>query len=249
MAEDLHEPGRPLLIAFSGFAHGLPIPSFEFVGLSRDLDVSRIFVRDLTQTWYHSGHKGISTTIHGTAAFLRRKIEEAAANRVVMFGNSVGGYAAILLATMLDADVVHAFAPYSMLGAKEYVRNQETIEYMHRSFSDQYFDLRPILQRYERKGAINLYYDPELTIDSKQAMNLDGLPNVYHHALPGRSHELIRLLKESGELKKILCAALEGSPHVLDISAIPVWRKPRRRLFGRTRDRILAKMGRTPEAS
>jgi hypothetical protein len=241
MAEDLRKPGGPLLIAFSGFAHALPIPSFEFVGLSRDLDINRIFGRDLTQTWYLSGHAGISTTIDGTVAFLKRKIKEAAADRVVVFGNSVGGYAAILFGTMLNADVVHAFAPYSMIGDKRYVRNQATIEYVHQNFPDPYFDLRPVLQRAKRTGTINLYYDPELTIDSKQAMHLDGVPNVYHHALPGRGHELIRVLKDSGELKKILSASVEGSPHVLDMSVIP--RGSQRKsptLFARIWNRIFA---------
>jgi len=135
IAEDLNRPGGPLLIAFSGFAHALPIPSFEFVGVSRGLAINRIFVRDLTQTWYHAGHVGISTSIDGTAAYLKRKIEVAAAKRVVLVGNSAGAYAAILLGTMLDADVVHAFAPYSMLGDKRFLRNQETIEDVHRRFS------------------------------------------------------------------------------------------------------------------
>lgn len=244
IAEDLTQPGAPLLIAFSGFAHALPLPSFEFVGVSRDLGINRIFVRDLTQTWYHAGHGGVSTTIDGTAAYLKRKIQEAAANRVVVVGNSAGGYAATLFGTLLDADVVHAFSPYSMLGDKRYVRDQETIEYMYESFSDRYFDLRSVLRSYERTGAIHLYYDPELTIDSRQTVHLAGLPNVECHALPGRSHELIYLLKESGELRKILSSSIEGCEHTLDVHAIPLWQKTRTTLFARLRKRILTLLGR-----
>lgn len=212
--------------------------------MSRDLEASRVFVRDLTQTWYHSGHAGIATDIDGTAAFLKEKIEEAGADRVVMVGNSAGAYAAILLGAMLEVDEVHAFAPYSMIGDKRYLRDHATIEKVHRAFSDQYFDLRAVLQRSERTGPIHLYYDPELTIDSWQASRLDGLPNVFHHALPGRSHELIYLLKESGDLRKIVAASLRGLSHSLDASTIPKWKEPRRPLLARIRDRILKELGR-----
>lgn len=56
---DLLHPGRPLLIAFGGIVGSLVIPPYEFFNLTRGLDINKIYLRDHSQTWYHSGLPGI----------------------------------------------------------------------------------------------------------------------------------------------------------------------------------------------
>ena len=90
MAQDIR--GRhALLIAFGGIQGLLAIPPFEFFGLTRGLDVDKLYVRDHGQAWYQAGLPGLASNIGAIADYLRDTIAEADARRVVMVGNSMGG--------------------------------------------------------------------------------------------------------------------------------------------------------------
>jgi hypothetical protein len=57
---DLSYKDRPLLIAFGGRLGALVMPPFEFFNLTKKMDINKIYLRDISQTWYHSGLHGIS---------------------------------------------------------------------------------------------------------------------------------------------------------------------------------------------
>jgi hypothetical protein len=63
LVSDLSFQNRPLLIAFGGIYGALGIPPFEFYSLTKNIDVNKIYLRDLSQTWYHSGLPGLSDSI------------------------------------------------------------------------------------------------------------------------------------------------------------------------------------------
>ena len=104
-----------LLVTFGGVWATGAQPGFEFVSTAADLPGSALFLTDIDQVWYQSGVRGVGSSIPEVAAFLRGVIDDNGFDRIVMIGNSAGGYAALLFGALVGADVVHAFSPQTEL--------------------------------------------------------------------------------------------------------------------------------------
>lgn len=209
---DLSHPGKPLLIVFGGIG-GLPfqLPTFEFLKLTNDLKVNKIYTRDLRQSWYHAGLPGISKNIDETAIFLKGKVQEANPNKVVVIGNSSGAFAAILFGVLIQADVVDAFAPQTIIKDSKLVRNKRRVHEVHRYFESKYFDLLDTIQSAQSPCRINLYYDVESNLDRFHASRLEALPNVTLHRFRGGGHRLVRKLRRTGRLYDIIAQSLKDT--------------------------------------
>ncbi len=216
IAMDLSHPDRPLLIAFGGIAGKMSIPPFEFFNLTANLDVNKIYIRDLRQTWYHSGIQGISDSIDDTAAYLKRKVIESGSNRVAVFGNSMGGYAAILFGVLIQSDIVHAFVPQTFIDDVNYVRNKQRLLLTQSNYSNEYFDLKEVMESHNCKVDINIYYDPRNELRKKHAEHLRHLKNIKLHPYRDGKHSLVRQFRESGELIKIIASSFCIAPGTID---------------------------------
>jgi hypothetical protein len=205
---DLSHEHRPLIVAFGGIGGGLNIPPFEFFHLTKDLDINKIFVRDLGQSWYHSGLPGISHDINGTASYLKEKIKERGIQRVVLVGNSMGGYAAIVFGVLIGADLVHAFGPHTLLKDRRLVRTRERIDYLHQNFGSEYFDLKKLIRRHRPSGCIHIHFGGRDDLDIEHALHIRSCKNVVLHFYPNCGHDLVKQLRDSGRLSEMLIASL-----------------------------------------
>jgi hypothetical protein len=212
LIEDISRMGKPLLIAFGGIYGDVGIPPFEFVNLTREIDVNKIYLRDLAQSWYHSGLQGLSGNIDETAEFLKRKVATSGADRVVLIGNSMGGYAAILFGVLINADVVHAFSPQTCIGEAGIIRSKAQLRKVQNNFSDRYFDLKELISSHAGPGEFNIYFNRNSGLDKKHALHLQGMENVTLHAFRWFGHELVKAMKDSGELRAILIASFSDTP-------------------------------------
>ena len=211
VAIDISYQDRPLLIAFGGIAGAMGIPPFEFFNLTRDLDVNKIYIRDLSQTWYHSGLPGISKNIDETASFLKRTINESGMEKVVVIGNSMGGYAAILFGVLIQADIIHAFTPHTNISDEKFIRYKQQIRNVHSNFSNTYFDLKKLLKFNNNQADIHLYYDTNDQLDEIHIKRLKYLRNITSHAYNGGGHALIRILRDAGILQKIISSSFNSA--------------------------------------
>lgn len=214
----------PLLIALGGVAGRRGPPPFELFNITKNLKANKIYLRDLEQVWYQSGVFGISTNIDETASFLRKIIDEKGINKVAVFGNSMGGYAAIIIGVLIEAGCVHAFSPQTFIHNPRYIRNKDKIRYLHNKFSDKYFDLKPVIKSHRSICDINIYYDKNEKIDETHARHLMNMKNITLHPYDEGGHGLIRLLRDSGELNSIIASSLNtlpGKPTNVDISHRP----------------------------
>ncbi len=208
IAMDLSYPDKPLLIAFGGMAGKISIPPFEFFNMTAGLEINKIFIRDLSQTWYHAGIRGISEDIDGTADFLKKIIDESGSEKVIVFGNSMGGYAAILFGVLIKADIVHAFVPQTFINNMFYAISHDKLLFTQNNFPCKYFDLREVIQNQNSEVDVNIYYDEFSELDRVHALHLSTLDNVKLHQYRYGQHKLVQLLRDTGELKNIITSSL-----------------------------------------
>jgi hypothetical protein len=213
------DPQRGILfLAFAGFGNRVGFPVlFEFnKSTSGFKNINKIFLRDRDELWYHHGLANIGENIDGIATFLRQYTNHPATRRTVIFGNSAGGYAALLLSHLLQADEVHAFAPrtfidpFQRLFHKDFPRIKTAL-WLLRNGQRKYFDLREVfLTAPDVKRNAHIYYSTgqKTEIDNVHANWLQGIPGVHFHVYQNGKHNLIKDLKQSGELNAIIARAI-----------------------------------------
>ncbi len=217
VALGMDDPARALLIAFGGMKLSIGIPPFEFLNMTRELPVKRLFLRDLEQAWYHRGVPGHGDSLPALADDLRGLIERHHVSRLVLAGSSAGGYAVLVLGGLLEADVVLSFSPQTII-------EPEALAQMHDERWEQYVeplardgrldrrwsDVRTVLGDAERRRATRyeVFFDDTMELDCAHAERLEGIPAVHLRRYAGGSHNLVRALRDSGELEQILTSAL-----------------------------------------
>ena len=109
------EDGKRLVIAFTSFSDRLDKMNFEFAHALKDVDASKIFIRNRQKVWYHSGISEELNNISKLKEFLAELIKRVSPPHITCVGASAGGYASILFGHFLKADIVHAFGPQTFL--------------------------------------------------------------------------------------------------------------------------------------
>jgi acetyl esterase/lipase len=213
---DMEGESRTLLIAFGGIRGSeIGVPAFEFSAATDGLPVKRLFVRDLRQAWYHRGIPEFGSTLESVASGLADLIDRDRIERLVMAGNSAGGYAAIAFGTLLQADAVLAFAPQTVLELDALARIDD-----HRwdsqlapiaaegALDRDWSDLRRALERVGGRTRYQLFYDEKLAVDRRHAELLAGVENTRLYPFGRGGHRLVRALREAGALQLLLRRAL-----------------------------------------
>jgi pimeloyl-ACP methyl ester carboxylesterase len=218
VATDFTSESPVLLVAFGGFGGGIGMPPFEFFKITSELGVSKIFIRDLPQAMYHRALPGIGGGVDGIVRFVRSEAERHAIERTVVVGNSGGAYASLLFGALLDADVAHAFSPVTFIGpiARLIHRDRRAPVLFWRAVFSRYarpayYDLKKVLRRHGLGTEFHIYYCPKGPcgrLDKLHAERMGDFKNVTLHELPEGGHELVKLLRSSGELKEILRRAI-----------------------------------------
>ncbi|MBR9921786.1 MAG: hypothetical protein GYB31_13180 [Bacteroidetes bacterium] len=209
---DFSASSDTLLIVFSGVGLGIGVPYFEFLRTVEEFNVLKIFVRDNRKSWYHGGIIGLGDTIDESLPPLKKLIRESGAKKVVTLGNSMGGYAAILYAVLLEADEVLAFAPTTFANWKnrfKYWDHRGHFKYLKNAIKKpfKYYDLLKVPGI--EKPKINIFFDTDYRTDRSHAQHLgNSLANVQLHRFNGGKHKVIKNIKNSGRLREILESAL-----------------------------------------
>ena len=214
---DMGPDSRTLLIAFGGMRGMMGnILPFEFFKATGTVAVKRLFVRDLRQAWYHRGVPGHGSSIEAVGHSLGELVAAQGVERLVMVGNSAGGYAALLFGTLLGADSVLCFAPQTVLELEvlaemdDHRWDDQLRELTHSGDLDpRWTDLRRALPDIRRAGTrYEIYFDDSFRIDRLHAERLGGLEGAQLHRFSGGAHGIAREMRESGELDTVLQRAV-----------------------------------------
>jgi pimeloyl-ACP methyl ester carboxylesterase len=215
-------PGsRSLLIAFGGLNRAIGIPPFEFLSLTSDVPVKRLFVRDVHQSWYHRGLPTLGRSIDEVADALRAVVAAHDVDRLVVAGNSAGGYAALLFGTLLGADTVLSFSPQTTIEPEALARmgDGRWDDHLAPLVRDQALDRRWVDLAVALPGARDpssttrclLFFDDTLELDRIHAERLRGLDGTRLYRFGHGGHYLVRTLRDCGALKQILQRALRAA--------------------------------------
>jgi pimeloyl-ACP methyl ester carboxylesterase len=218
---DMGSDSRTLLIAFGGLRGRVEIPPFEFLTLTGDFPVKRIFVRDLHQAWYHRGTpRHGATTLTSLADSLRERVAAHDVDRLVTAGNSAGGYAALVFGTLLGADTVLSFAPQTVLDPEILAAwgDRRWEDQLRRlaaagSLDPRWLDLRNALPQARRADTrYQVYFDDALRVDRLHAERLRGIQGMHLYRFGNHTgHYLVHALRNNGALERVLRQAV-GAP-------------------------------------
>jgi hypothetical protein len=212
---DLDHDSSTLVVAFAGLRGFLGgFPAFEFRKILGSVNVKSAFLRDHHAAWYHRGVVDIGPDIDAVVARLREL--SADAERVVMIGNSAGGYAALLFGALLDCET-YAFSPQAfidpqLLREADDHRWDEELESLLASgrFDRRYADLAPALAK--SKGSFHIYYGALEDIDRRHVEHVDGIDGVTIHPIENCYHRVVKHLRDTGWLLSFLLGMAEGKP-------------------------------------
>ncbi len=218
---DRSSDSNVLVISFAVFPGTSRKSDFEFVGVTANLPAKRVFFRDPNMLWYQLGLDGVGETVPEIAAYVKKLRMAEQSTRVVMIGNSGGGFAAILFGTLAGADEVHAINPPTRLLVEADTTYPQQLAILHSKagFDNSYMDLRKVLLRNPNANPqIYIHYSRGEKIDRKRALYLKGLPNVHLLEYPFTSHHLARYLAKRGALSEVIRAAIANDkPGMLSI--------------------------------
>jgi len=209
----------PTVIAFGGINEGMGMPPFEFFKLLNNVKVNKVFVRDKQQAWYQLGLDQFLQSPTEVAEQIIQAITLEHNNpRLIMIGNSMGGYAAMLFGLMLNAEQVIAFSPQTFVDRLNRMRFLDfrwapQINRMHTAIkqdeaSTAHFDLRPLISKNVYKPRIDVYYSERHRLDRIHAERLRECKNVFLYPCRANSHALVRELRDEGKLSEIILRSI-----------------------------------------
>jgi len=197
----------PLVIFFSG-TNKLD-GQFDFWGYAQRSATSCILLNNGSNLWYQTGVSGFGNSVRGTAELLRQWASALAATEVICIGASMGGSAAVLYGSLIDARVL-AFS------FEAHIRHagSRSIKYIPKDYSLAYPDLKPLI-RQAAKPITSLLGGDDI-IDVAEASRLQDLPNLTLMCLQGVDHGVPRHLRSTGRLDHYLDCFVTGSslPHL-----------------------------------
>lgn len=208
---DFESESDVMLVAFGGLKGGVGrILPFEFFNLTKDIETKKLYVRDPKQMWYHLGVPGAEGSVRSVAQHLRPIVSGQNPRRVVVVGNSAGGYAALLFGCVLNVDMVIAFSPQTFLNKKAMAEHKDTrwkpkLAKLYRVGDENFYDLKQVLYRHRhRKTEYQIHYPERNRLDVIHARRMRVIPKVSLCPHKSDTHQLVTVLRDSGTLKRIL---------------------------------------------
>lgn len=160
-------------------------------------NVPAIGIADYSRSWY--------APANASSAFDYIEPIVSRFSRVVLYGHSMGAYAALKYGSRLNADIAISLSPQHSIAPEDVWR-------FDKERSDQFY--RPELhagmrvRQEDLPGKSLVFFDPRFRIDRWHARRLLLLENIFPVAVPFAGHQVTKYLIETGTVWPIISAAL-----------------------------------------
>lgn len=194
-------PARYLVVAFTGVSHGLGGVDFDFYQTLGAGDAAALFVRDRGQRWYqYEENQLLAVDSH-----IREAAAKVGAERLLLMGNSMGGFGALLFGKRLAANAILAFAPQTCITPALTAAMGDYRWGEYQAFIPSYpvGDLNSLQNPDSRVTVCASSDDP---LDIAHADRLSWPHSKERRAAGG--HAIAKTLRDAGELEAVVRAAL-----------------------------------------
>lgn len=174
---------------------------------------TKFFLRDFSQSWYQQGLPGIGNTVFDIGRFIETKIKQINPDETFFVGNSMGGYAAILFAAMLQCGKAIAFCPQTFISpikrliyrdlrwSRQILKTYKAT--MLRTPSPIY-DLKKLLSRNGSRYTAEVFVSLNDKVDLVHAKRIEKFKNVYVYKYDIAGHNLVKYLRDQDQLQTIM---------------------------------------------
>ena len=181
---------------------------FEWYNTRIEKGEKHIFLRDIKKQWYLTGINQKINTIEKLYQFLQT---ETNGYKIIALGSSAGGFAAVLIGSMLNAEIIYTFNGQFMLSdllsssSKKYSSARiDPIIYREQNNPEinQYYSLRPYIKNAK---SIYYFYSDRSNWDLDQFNHVSDFKIQFipfrtsHHGIPFLRTNLKRILNKPTE--------------------------------------------------
>ena len=163
-----------------------------------ELNLSVLYLFDACDIWYHGIYPGLEGQgPHSLKRWLLEIIETNNFKKVICFGSSRGGYGAIMMGCLINADGVLALSPQTNInsevskkyGIEERIKNLESITDGYHIDRDE-INLKDVVEKYGKnnKTRYKIFYGMNNNLDTIHAKNMESLPNFEFIPINTDSH-------------------------------------------------------------
>jgi len=204
---------KTLLIVFTGFKGQLGKNSDRFLQMAKVGKATSIILYDPTRTLYMNGINEELSSFSKLVYFLQVEVKKKSPKRLFILGLSGGGYPALLIGTLLKANKVVVFSPFTYVSRELGERYEDpaitkrsgVLKRLEKLSDDvkKYFDLKPLIESGNGKTKYYIHIPIKDEWDTKRALYLKGLPNVSIIKHPYEDHGVITKVIHNRKLNLI----------------------------------------------
>ncbi|MDR6984047.1 Tfp pilus assembly protein PilF [Rheinheimera pacifica] len=192
-----------IVIVFTGLANRTGMPLAILDRYFAKLNVSTVYLRDPTRLLFNNGVSALGNCFDTSIEYLQDIITASGASKVVTFGISAGGFAAIRYGLALKADLILGFGAAINLNA-DFLKDDGRAKIIVKRLQGlpaNVRDLKPLMQASAGDIPIHLYYCEHMSQDSLHAKHVQNVSGVVLHELKNeKEHNVLGFLAEKGNL-------------------------------------------------
>lgn len=202
-------------LIFPGLAQKTAIPLGMLHAMLSKHGVSLVYLRDRERrTIYMRGISALGTDYHSTIDAIRNMLPDNT-KRLLCFGTSAGGYAALRYGLDLSADRVLAMGSptsFSIDIATWEPRARAFGIRLHKDAPEMAQDLRNVYIAAEKRPRVDLWYGADMPLDKRHAEHMRNVPGVHLHKVPGyKQHDVLWQLVGDGKADDVFSEFISAS--------------------------------------
>jgi pimeloyl-ACP methyl ester carboxylesterase len=200
--------GKRLVLSLAGVGTSRKFsPRREFTGSASGGGQNHVlFISDSSRSWMNG--PGVKDRIVDIVAQFRRQFE---IDEVVALGNSMGGFAGLVLADVMPVDTVIAFSP--QFSANPDVVPEETRWWFYRRQIQQW-DFAEV-GSLNHPGTNYFIFHADAPEEAVHWARFPKDKRIHHFILAGEDHNLVRTLQKRGLLRQVIETAIAGKPRAV----------------------------------